>query len=245
MAPCPWFPAVAQYCSERADIDLGAHLTLTSEWSSYRWSPVSRPEPCSGLTDASGYFHRDRGGLNGSAKPDAVEAEMRAQIERALAAGVDLTHIDTHMFACLSPLYIESYVGLARQFRLPALLWPSAWEDVLFPREDMELAPPILDRLQRSGFLPIDNVVILDSARPAERAGQIRAALSGLRPGVNHLLIHPSRDSAELRAITPAGWRNRVADYEALRDSRLPGYIRAAGVELIGYRELRTALYAG
>lgn len=244
MVPCPWFPAVAQYCSKHTNADLGAHLTLTSEWRNYRWGPVSQSGLLGGLTDAAGYFHADRAGLNRSATPDAVEAEMRAQIERALAAGIDLTHIDAHMFACLSPRYIQSYAGLAREFQLPALLWSWAWEDILFPSEDMENAPPIFERLRSSGFLPIDQVVILDSTRPAERAEQIRSAISELRAGVTHLLVHPSTDSPELRAISPAGWPNRVADYEALLDPHLPAYIRGAGVELIGYRDLRTALHA-
>ena len=245
MVPCPWFPAAAEWCAGRGGVDCGVHLTLTSEWSGYRWGPVSRRDAADGLMDAAGYFHKDRNGLNRSAAPEAVAVEMRAQVERALAAGIELTHIDAHMFAALSPRWIGAYAALAREFRLPALLWESAWEDVLFPAEDMAAGPVALGEILAGGFLPIDRVLILDSSRPDERPRQLRKAIAELHPGVTHLLVHPARDGDELRAIAPAGWRNRVADYEALRDASLLDYLREEGVELIGYRQLRAALYAG
>src|SRR5206468_1148218 len=95
MTPCPWFPAVAQYCAGHPTVDIGVHLTLTSEWSSYRWGPVSRPDRATGLTDAAGYFHRDRDELGRHAQVNAVRAELRAQIERAQGAGIDLSHVDS------------------------------------------------------------------------------------------------------------------------------------------------------
>jgi len=242
MAPCPWFPAVAEYCARHPHVDIGAHLTLTSEWSSYRWGPVSRPDPSSGLTDAAGYFHRDRDQLGRRAQVNAVRMELQAQVERTLAAGIDVSHVDAHMFSCLLPQYFESYVDVASEFRIPALIWPSAWEDLMFLHEAPESALAIFNRMQSSGLVPLDHVIILGSSQAAERPKQIRETISGLQPGVTHILIHPSKDTSELREICPAGWFNRVADYEAFRDRSLLDFIRAAGVELIGYREVRKAL---
>jgi len=56
MVPCPWFPQVAAYCRGHPSVDLGVHLTLTSEWDSYRWGPISTRDPASGLIDDEGYF---------------------------------------------------------------------------------------------------------------------------------------------------------------------------------------------
>jgi len=63
MVPCPWFPAVAAACRGNADIDVGVHLTLTSEWDRYRWGPISTRDPASGLLDEEGYFYRNCGGV--------------------------------------------------------------------------------------------------------------------------------------------------------------------------------------
>ena len=58
MVPCPSFLQVAAYCRAHPRIDMGVHLTLTSEFDSYRWGPVSTSDPASGLLDDEGYFPR-------------------------------------------------------------------------------------------------------------------------------------------------------------------------------------------
>jgi predicted glycoside hydrolase/deacetylase ChbG (UPF0249 family) len=98
MVPCPWFPAVAQMCRENPEIDMGVHATLNAEWESYRWGPVSTRDPESGLLDADGYFNQWHQAVYDNAKPEAVEREVNAQIERALAAGIDVTHVDSHIW---------------------------------------------------------------------------------------------------------------------------------------------------
>ncbi len=239
MTACPWFPAVAQYCARNPTADVGVHLTLTSEWHSYRWGPVSTLGRANGLVDSAGYLHAGRDKLAEFATAPPVCAEMHAQIERALAGGIDVTHIDAHMFACLWPPLLPVYLDLAREYQLPALVWQSAWDDIAFPRDRGRSGPAILND---SGFIPLDRAILLDSTRPAERPVQLRETIQRLPAGITHLLVHPSTDTPELRRITPQGWRNRVADYDALRDPGLLDFIRASGVELIGYGALRTAL---
>ena len=134
MVPCPWFREIAD--QPAADFDLGVHLTLTSEWPHYRWAPISTVSRASGLIDPDGYFWRTCLDLRAHVVPAAAEIEMRAQIERALQAGIDVTHLDTHMGAALVPELAEIYVRLGREYRLPRLLprrfesyscgWPSA-----------------------------------------------------------------------------------------------------------------------
>ena len=85
MVPCPWFPATAQMCRENPEIDTGVHATLNAEWDSYRWSPLSTQDQASGLLDAEGYFHQWQDAVYQNAKPEAIDAEVNAQIERALA----------------------------------------------------------------------------------------------------------------------------------------------------------------
>src|SRR4030043_269782 len=97
MVPCSWFPQVALFCRQNAKVDMGVHLTLTSEWNTYRWSPISTHRLESGLIDSEGYFHRRSEDVQTSGDPEAVQIELQAQLDRAISAGISITHLDTHM----------------------------------------------------------------------------------------------------------------------------------------------------
>src|SRR3954466_6954146 len=122
MVPCPWFREIAEAAAADLALDLGVHLTLTSEWRHYRWRPLSTTSRTSGLIDGDGYFWRDVASLRPHLVPEAAEAELRAQIERALASGMRPTHIDAHMAAAMLPELIELHVGLAEDYGVVPVL---------------------------------------------------------------------------------------------------------------------------
>ena len=113
MTPCPWFPAVAQMCRDNPEIDMGVHATLNAEWENYRWGPISTKESASGLLDEAGYFHQWHQAVYDNATIEAVDVEVNAQVEKALAAGIDVTHVDSHMGTIMNPKFIQSYVQAA------------------------------------------------------------------------------------------------------------------------------------
>ncbi len=121
MVPCPWFPEIAAAAADPA-LDLGVHLTLTAEKDHYRWGPISGPATGAGLTDGDGYLWRDVASVRRHADPAAVASELRAQLERALAAGIDVTHLDAHMGTALAPEFCAAYLALGVEYRLPILL---------------------------------------------------------------------------------------------------------------------------
>ncbi|MBT3360984.1 MAG: ChbG/HpnK family deacetylase, partial [Rhodospirillales bacterium] len=122
MVPCPWFPEMADLAAGEPKFDLGVHLTLTCEWPGYRWRPLVSASPASGLVDSDGFMWRRVALLAEHVEPEAAEMEMRAQIDRALAAGIDVTHIDTHMGAAAIPSLVDIYVRLGQEYQLPILL---------------------------------------------------------------------------------------------------------------------------
>ena len=122
MPPCAWFPEMVLLAKERPALDVGVHLTLTSESRACRWRPISTASPASGLLDGDGYMWPDVPSLRHHADRGAVETELRAQIEAALGAGLDVTHLDTHMGAAAAPEFAAIYVALGREYRLPVLL---------------------------------------------------------------------------------------------------------------------------
>ncbi len=231
MVPCAGFAEVAARCRARDDVDIGVHLTLTSEWDGYRWGPISNCDRASGLIDDEGCFHRNQNAWK-SIDRAAARAEIEAQVDRALAAGIDVTHVDTHMCACLHPCLADDYLALGRAHRVPVLVtrqpgWLAA------------LSRARVERCERDGLPVFDDFRMLALDEPAagglERA---KRAFEELAPGVTVVVAHPAADTPELRAIAP-DWRQRVEDFEALRDPRLARHVRALGVELIGWRALR------
>src|SRR5215831_7105190 len=116
MVPCPWFSEFAEFAREHTDLDLGLHLTLTSEWRHYRWRPVAAPDKVKGLLDSEGYLWRDVRSVASHAAPAEIETELRAQIDRARQFGVKFTHVDTHMGTLYArPDYFEVYTKIARE----------------------------------------------------------------------------------------------------------------------------------
>src|SRR5262249_3296264 len=103
MVPCPWVREIAEAAAVEPALDLGLHLPLASEWPHCRWRRLSTASHASGLIDGEGYFWRDVASLRAHLVPEAAGAELRAQIELAIAAGLRPTHIDAHMAAAILP----------------------------------------------------------------------------------------------------------------------------------------------
>ena len=246
MVPCPWFPAVAQMCRENPAIDMGVHATLNSEWENYRWAPVSTRDTSSGLMDEAGYFHQWHQAVYDNAKPEAVEREINAQIERALAAGIDVTHIDSHMGTIMSPLFIQSYIQAGASRLLPNLLprLNARGIEMTGVSEEERIAyAPVIQKLEEMGMPMMDGLLSMPLNEPSE-ARQMEIAkelLATLPEGVTHFISHPSFDTAELRAIAP-DWESRVANYNVFMSGDLKRFLEREDFKLIGYRAIRSAL---
>ena len=242
MVPCAWFPAAAALCRARPQIDMGVHLTLTSEWDSLRWGPISTCDPASGLLDAEGYFYRGYTDCVEHGQLDAVLAEADAQVARVIAAGIQPTHIDSHMGTALAPKFVAAYGHLAVKYHLPlffpraiALASPHAGRGL--SAEELHLARQQVAALEAQGVALVDHYDGTSLGNHADKPGEIKQQLLQLRPGITHFVLHPAKDTPELRAMAP-DWRARVAEYEALRDSALTDWIHEQGIHVIGYRAL-------
>jgi predicted glycoside hydrolase/deacetylase ChbG (UPF0249 family) len=241
MVPCPWFLQVAAYCRQHPLVDLGVHLTLTSEWDGYRWGPISTRDPASGLMDEGGYFHHRSEQVQKHGDAAAVQLELQMQVDRAVAAGIDVTHVDTHMGAVAQVEFIPAYVQLAIQHRLPMMILrldEVGWREMGLDQETAAFATQLVRQLEAQGLPLLDHLVGLPLDRPEDRGARAMEGCDELPPGLTHFIIHPARDTPELRAIAP-DWQSRVADYEAFTSRELRGAVRNSGVQVIGYRALR------
>jgi predicted glycoside hydrolase/deacetylase ChbG (UPF0249 family) len=112
MVPCPWFSGVVKEVRKHQQLNIGVHLTLTSEWVEYRWRPISTSKKSSGLVDDDGFFWRSRSLLRNNISVSAAEIELKAQIETALSSGIDVTHLDCHMGIGFIPELFDIYIKL-------------------------------------------------------------------------------------------------------------------------------------
>lgn len=244
MVPCPWFPATAEMCRKNPEMDMGVHATLNAEWESYRWGPISTRSLDSGLIDKDGYFHQWHPAVYNNATPEAVEAEVNAQIERALAAGINITHVDSHMGTVLHPKFVQAYISAAATRQLPSML-PRATaagvEMMGLSADKMAVYGPILNQLEEQGLPMIDGLFAMPLGHDQDHIGVARQLLSEVPAGISHFLLHPSLDTPELRAIAP-DWQARVANYNAFMSLELKDFIQNSGIHLIGYRAIREAL---
>jgi predicted glycoside hydrolase/deacetylase ChbG (UPF0249 family) len=247
MVPCSWFPQTAAFCRKHPEVDMGVHLTLTSEWNECRWGPVSTRDSASGLLDEEGYFYRVQRPVQERADPDAAYLELKTQIERALAAGIDVTHIDSHMGTLAYPKFIPIYAKLAFEFKLPPTILLRGDEES-FRREGLggdllALAVKTMEMLEGEGVPLLDNIWGMPLDKPEGRLETAKQGFADLPIGITHFYLHPCYDTPELRATMP-DWENRVADYQTFLSEELRQFIRDQGIHIIGNRVLRELMRA-
>lgn len=233
MVPCPWLSEIATYARANPQADLGLHLTLTSEWTAFRWGPVSPRDRVTSLLDKDGYFRLTETEAAAHADPKEVELEITAQIERAKALGIQPTHLDSHMGTLYqNKALFEVFLRVARKYKLPVRI-AKTW----FARADF------LPATLKEDDVYIDRVLDINPAvAPGDWSNFYADALKNLQPGVTEIVIHLAYDDAEMRGATfnhpdwGAAWRQRDFDFftsdtfrKALQDNQ---------IKLITWREL-------
>jgi len=232
MVPPPWFPEIAAWAKAHPEADLGLHLTLTSEWTTYRWGPVLSKDRVPSLLDDTGYLHITEDAAAAKIKPREAEAEIRAQIERAKAFGIQPTHLDSHMRTLLhNAALFEVYLRVARDYKLPVALWRD-----IASRED--LAPLI-----RESDIVIDSLETIGPDAGADGWAEFyTSVIRNLKPGVTQIVVHTGYDHPEMRAATAdhpdwgSAWRQR--DFDFLTSEAFRKLLRENGVKLITWREV-------
>lgn len=240
----PWFPEAAAICRDDPGYDIGVHLTLTCEYETYRWPALSSRDAATGLMDAQGCLWRTAREAVKSIPVAAAESEMRRQIEVALQAGIDVTHIDTHMGTVVHPKFLGSYLKLAAEFSVPAFL-PNITRERLEQVSDPEFIEAyehIIDQVQTEVVPTLDEIITETLHAEDNKIEFYKELISNIKPGLTHLLFHPAKMGDELQAITPdsCAWRN--ADYHCYTDPELKEFIDDSDLTLIGYRELKAYL---
>lgn len=230
MVPCPWAPHAMRLLKEHLDIPFGVHLTIVSEHADYRWGPLASRDTVPSLIDESGYFYRNdqRAELLARAELNDVETEFRAQIAAVLAARLAPTHLDWHCLADGGREDVfELTLRLAREHGLALRV---------HERSSAE-------RCQGMG-LPTSDHGVLDSygLATSDKLAQYMELLRALPAGLSEWAIHPGLGDEEARAMEPAGWQVRKADFDFAVSPEARSTVEEEGIVLLDFRALQAVL---
>lgn len=237
MVPCPWFPEIAAYAKAHPELDWGIHITLTAEWKNYKWGGVSSSNEIPSLLDKDGYFYASVEEFTKHAKPEEVRKEIRAQIRKAMAAGIKLSHLDSHMGSLFgSPELVKIYQELGKEFNLP----------VLIPMNLVHImAPQMLPYFDTVNNVVVDQFITAFKAAPADKWHEYYdQALQQLKPGLNEIIFHLAYDDDEMKAVTiehpdfGAAWRQN--DFNYVTSEAFKARLENEGIRLITWKDVHS-----
>lgn len=241
MIPCPWAFDFINWAKEHPDLDIGIHITLTSEWKTYRWRPISGDIAFDGgLVDEFGFMHRDVAGVVNNASAEAVEAEIRAQVRQALDWGLQPTHLDTHMGTVFARTdFLRAYIRVGEEFGVSTML--------VNPTKKM------LEAARASGHNLDQDLtrVLLESDNPKldwitgaatgstydEKKSAVYKQLSGLPQGLSQFIIHPAPASPAMQRIA-GSWQQRDWEYRLFLEDETLAVLNENGIETTTWREV-------
>lgn len=220
MPVTPWFPEAVKMLRENPGLDVGLHLTLTSEWENIKWRPLT---DCPSLTDENGYFYPKLGTNQSYAE---IEREFRAQIELAVRNIPQISHITGHMGATgFDPQIVALVKRLADEYNLPTVDWAGAAEQYNFTRVGYDGA----------------------KATSAEKEASFIRMLEKLEPGKSYMFLdHPAFNNDEMQTVGHVGYEDVAVDRQGVTDvftsSKVKQVIEDKGIELISYNDLLKSL---
>lgn len=249
MDVCPAAEEAMRFAVEHPEYAIGVHLTMTSEWKTYRWKPLTGG---ASLVDEEGYMWHSTEQVEKNAKLSDLKAELNAQIDKALAFGMKPSHIDNHM----GSLYGNRTLRFTMLNMTLKEMGRRGYAFRLYAKADKRLTPAgtpekiyMLSGLL-TGFLAKIHKVILpdyllfpDWNRELSTGGYdnyrktILDLWTNIPEGVTETFLHPCKETDELKEITP-NWFQRVWEYELMKDPATHEYLKEHGVTMISYREL-------
>ena len=233
MMPTPWVLEAVNYAKSNPNLyDFGLHLVLSSEWKYYKWGPVSSKDKVPSLVNENGYFHE---ACTTDLNLAEVETELKAQVDRAYAMGLEPTHLDSHM-GCLfqTPELIETYLKIGRLYRLPVFVLNQFLTPELKKKYDVKVV--------------VDETYTIS---PEEYAKGSEAyyinVIKNLKPGLSALIIHTAYDNEEMKGVTidhpdwGSEWRQK--DFDFFTSKAFKELLEKEHIKLVTWRQLKEVFY--
>ncbi|NIA16296.1 MAG: ChbG/HpnK family deacetylase [Nitrospiraceae bacterium] len=236
MMPCPWVGGFAEYVKANPNVDVGLHLTLTSEYDYYRWMPVAGKTAVPGLADKQGCLPDGVSDVVQNATPDEVETEIRAQVDRAETMGLPITHLDSHMGTLFAtPEFFERYAKVGIEKGIPILI-PANTAGTGADPEFVKAAAAMV----WAGGLPVIDYVHASSYdwKTTDKREHYSKAIRELKPGITEMIVHCTKPDDVIGQIN--GNRDHLyGDYTAMISPEVKKVIEEEGIILTTWRELK------
>jgi predicted glycoside hydrolase/deacetylase ChbG (UPF0249 family) len=241
MMPCPEAEDMILWAKEHPNMDVGLHLTHTSEWKNYRWPSVSPVDEVPSLIDEEGNLWHEVPQVVQHATVEDVEKEIRAQIEKSIALGYRPDHIDTHMGTLYGhPEFAKAFLKVAMEYNIPANAIEMS--DTLIVESFKKAGYPITDEM--IAYLDAYTLPKIDNFVPAPNADTYKAKveafkglIKSLRPGLTGIFFHPSVETEQLKGITNL-WKQRVWEAEMFADPDLIQFFEDEGIVFTNWKEI-------
>jgi len=242
MVPCPWFFEMAQFCLEHPEVDYGIHLTLTGEWKTYPFRPITPLDQIPSLVNHQGYFYPKRTAIRDGAILEEVYLELKNQIEFALSLGLKPTHLDSHMYTLgVRQDLIDLYQKLGKEYNLPIVLSKKL---ISYTGESATAF-----KLPEKGCWESIYMGSFDEFSNRGLAYFYDHFLDNLSEGFSLLLIHPALKSAEMEQIAVDhpnfGDQWRAEDAAYFSSEHCANKLRENSIELIDFRHPELLSFLG
>lgn len=241
MMPCPSAADMVSWANSNPGADIGVHLTLTSEWKTYRWTSVTNPLLVPGLLDPQGKLWKDVPEVVVSATPQEVEMEIRAQIALMKSLGHTPTHIDTHMGTLYgSPGYVKVFLKVAQEYGIPANAIDLTDKDVFdyYKAAGYPLTEEVVDLIRNYKLPKLDNFTSAPNAKTyPEKKEAFMKLVTSLKPGLTEIIFHPSVESDNLKSIT-GSWQQRVWEAQLFSDPDILNFFRDNNIQITTWKEI-------
>jgi predicted glycoside hydrolase/deacetylase ChbG (UPF0249 family) len=241
MMPCPNAEEFIKWAKTHPAAEIGLHLTLTSEWKTYRWPPVSDAAKVPGLIDPDGKLWHEVPDVVVHASAQEVETEIRAQIEKCMALGYRPTHIDTHMGTLYGSVeYTKAFFKVAEEYNIPANAIDMSDPDVLsqFKRQGYPINAETVSTLDKYPLPKLDNFTSVGSGATYEqKRDNFLTLIKSLKPGLTEIIFHPSVQTDNLKSIT-GSWQQRVWEAELFSDPIVTEFFQKEGIIITNWREI-------
>jgi predicted glycoside hydrolase/deacetylase ChbG (UPF0249 family) len=241
MMPCPNAQEFVQWAIDNPKMDVGLHLTLTSEWQKYRWGPVENADDVASLIDPDGKLWHEVPDVVAHASAEDVEKEIRAQIEKSIALGYRPDHIDTHMGTLFGhPSYIKAFFKVAQEYNIPANVIDISNPDManLFKSKGYPMSDEIV---QMANEYTLPKLDFFTSAPKAdtynEKIESFKQLIKSLPVGLTEIIFHPSVETDNLKSIT-GSWQQRVWEAKMFGDPELIKFFEDEEIIFTNWKEI-------
>ncbi|MEO9894252.1 polysaccharide deacetylase family protein [Aurantibacter sp.] len=241
MIPCPNAEEFIVWAKNNPKMDVGLHLTLTSEWKTYRWGTITPEEEVPGLIDEERKMWHEVPQVVQHASAEEVEKEIRSQIEQSIEWGYKPDHIDTHMGTLFGhPSYVKVYMKVAEEYGIPANIIDISNPKVLaeFRSKGYPMDESVVKMSEAYSMPKLDYFTSAPNAKTyEEKVASFKTLIEGLDSGLTEIIFHPSVLTENLKSIT-GSWQQRSWESQMFSDPDLIKFFEEEGIIFTNWKEI-------